>query len=288
MYIEGGLSKLIDATLSFEYSAGAVTPIANGHDTGVRTMPHALCVQNMGDMSTITLDGGLEMAASHGEAFVIPEGVTHRIKLVDPGRSVSRWAHFRLTFLETVDAFRVFRLPKIFKKPVAQRLGDLCEELAEASSGAGAGFSVARIAAVKALGFRLGATILENAEPIENLQETFEIYQRLSPLLKSLNERGSGRLTLPQMAHKCNLSVSRFCTLFQRTLGDSPVRHQARIRLMKAKSLLLKTGLSVSEISQELGYKDQFHFSKAFKRDCGASPTDYRLQARSGLGDTGF
>ena len=45
--------------------------------------------------------------------------------------------------------------------------------------------------------------------------------------------------------------------------------------------------ISLDQLAQEAGLSS-YHFSKAFKRDCGASPTDYRLHARSSLADVGF
>jgi AraC-like DNA-binding protein len=43
---------------------------------------------------------------------------------------------------------------------------------------------------------------------------------------------------------------------------------------------LIRSDRSILEIGKEIGWDDQFHFSRMFKRRCGISPASYRLRAR--------
>jgi len=64
--------------------------------------------------------------------------------------------------------------------------------------------------------------------------------------------------------------------LFQGYSGESPVNFRQRHRIERAKQLLLsEENFTVSEIAQELGFSDVYHFSKAFKKHCGISPFHY-------------
>jgi AraC-like DNA-binding protein len=67
-------------------------------------------------------------------------------------------------------------------------------------------------------------------------------------------------------------------TLFKRILGQTPIEFILKTRMQKACNLLINDHLSVSEISNSIGYKDQFIFSKQFKSIIGESPTKYRQQ----------
>lgn len=85
------------------------------------------------------------------------------------------------------------------------------------------------------------------------------------------------RLTMEQLAQS-------FC-LSARTLRRHLARHQVsfqelfeEVRCQKAKDYLLKTRLSITEISFRLGFHDSSNFSKAFKRWTSLTPTDYREQ----------
>ena len=55
-----------------------------------------------------------------------------------------------------------------------------------------------------------------------------------------------------------------------------------QVRLRRACQLLSTTGLTVAQISDRLDYSSPFHFSSAFKRCFGISPSDYRRYLCSG------
>ena len=51
--------------------------------------------------------------------------------------------------------------------------------------------------------------------------------------------------------------------------------------MYSAQRRLLHTDLSVNEVSETLGFCDQFYFSRYFKRRCGESPLKYRKRMRT-------
>ncbi|UUZ97725.1 helix-turn-helix transcriptional regulator [Paenibacillus sp. P25] len=53
-----------------------------------------------------------------------------------------------------------------------------------------------------------------------------------------------------------------------------------RVRMEKAKSLLIHTEMPVSEMAATLGYADENYFGKVFKKQTGSSPLQYRKQQR--------
>lgn len=82
--------------------------------------------------------------------------------------------------------------------------------------------------------------------------------------------------SLPATASYSGISVSRLAFLFKRETGFSPHAYWERHRLQRATRLLRVTGLSVSEIAQEVGFNDPFYFTNRFRRFTGYSPTAYR------------
>jgi AraC-like DNA-binding protein len=50
----------------------------------------------------------------------------------------------------------------------------------------------------------------------------------------------------------------------------------AEVRLARARSLLTDTGMPIVEIALALGYSDQAHFNRAFRREVGVAPSSYR------------
>ncbi len=71
-------------------------------------------------------------------------------------------------------------------------------------------------------------------------------------------------------AKQCNLSKYHFIHLFKEYTGLSPYAYKTRIRIEKAKDLLSSTNLSISEISNILGYNNSLYFSNLFKKTQGS------------------
>ncbi len=72
------------------------------------------------------------------------------------------------------------------------------------------------------------------------------------------------------------LSPKYFGTLFKSQFGVTPKEYATSLRIEKAKELLISERKSVSEISEQLGFSDLYHFSKIFKEKTSYSPLKYR------------
>ena len=82
--------------------------------------------------------------------------------------------------------------------------------------------------------------------------------------------------SLDEMAAVACTSKQHFHRLCLGAYGLSPMRHLARLRLRRAADLLRYTADPVASIAAQVGYRDAFAFSAAFKRDSGLSPRAYR------------
>ena len=85
-------------------------------------------------------------------------------------------------------------------------------------------------------------------------------------------------LTLGQVSKAVNTSSFYFCKMFKRATGLHFTQYLARVRIEKAKNLLLNPNLRISEIAFEVGFQSLTHFNRVFKRLTGQSPTEYRNQ----------
>lgn len=81
-------------------------------------------------------------------------------------------------------------------------------------------------------------------------------------------------VTLATLAAKAGLSVSRFATLFRAEVGISPHRYVCLVRIRHAQRLL-RGGLPPSIVATEVGFFDQSHFGRHFKRAVGTTPSAY-------------
>jgi len=85
-------------------------------------------------------------------------------------------------------------------------------------------------------------------------------------------------LCLGQVAKAVNTSVFHFCKMFKKATGLNFTEYVSRVRVEKARNLLLNPNLRISEIAYEVGFQSLTHFNRVFKKITGLSPTDYRGQ----------
>jgi AraC-like DNA-binding protein/ligand-binding sensor protein len=83
-------------------------------------------------------------------------------------------------------------------------------------------------------------------------------------------------ISLGQVAKAMNTSVFYFCKMFKKATGINFTDYLSRVRIEKAKNLLLNPNLRISEIAFEVGFQSLTHFNRVFKKIVGQSPTAYR------------
>lgn len=95
-------------------------------------------------------------------------------------------------------------------------------------------------------------------------------------------ERYSEPLSLTEIAESALLSRFYFARLFRDTIGITPCRFLAAIRIHQAKRLLLNTSMSITDISSAVGYNSLGSFTNYFTASVGVSPGRFRRLSRTG------
>lgn len=79
-----------------------------------------------------------------------------------------------------------------------------------------------------------------------------------------------------QVANEVGINRTYFTAEFTKLCGCSPGEYINKLRLHKAKELLLDTSASITEIAYSTGYSSLYTFSRAFKNMFSMSPANYR------------
>jgi AraC family transcriptional regulator len=95
-----------------------------------------------------------------------------------------------------------------------------------------------------------------------------------------LHENTHGRIKLSDVARECGLSVSHFARSFKTSFGISAYQWLIRHRIDRAKELMNRTALSLTEIANQTGFSDQAAFTRTFHQLVGISPGRWRRQTR--------
>lgn len=102
----------------------------------------------------------------------------------------------------------------------------------------------------------------------------------LSPAIQKSLERMRLYYHMPtrvaELAATVGMSESHFSRTFKAAMGTSPIDWLRRERINQAKRRLIESDDAVKEIAQQVGYSDQFFFSKDFKKMTSLTPTQFR------------
>ena len=90
-------------------------------------------------------------------------------------------------------------------------------------------------------------------------------------------------ITREDLATRLRCSVAHFSRLFSKTTGYSYREFLLLFRLEKAKEMLERSHLKVAEIAYGAGFQDPSYFSKAFRKQVGVSPRQYRATRAGGV-----
>ncbi|WP_309122537.1 AraC family transcriptional regulator [Paenibacillus sp.] len=90
-------------------------------------------------------------------------------------------------------------------------------------------------------------------------------------------------LRIEELASRYSVSPSHLRKWFANRYGVPPKAYLLRLRMEHAARFLLHTRAPVKEIASECGFRDELHFSKAFKKHHGLSPAFYRSKLRSSM-----
>ncbi|MDI4646424.1 AraC family transcriptional regulator [Cohnella hashimotonis] len=101
---------------------------------------------------------------------------------------------------------------------------------------------------------------------------------RLRSAVAALERSFGEPVDLDALAGQSGLSRWQFGARFKALTGRSPSAYLTDLRISHAKRLMLETRLRVRDIAQRCGYRDEYYFSRAFKRATGIAPSDYRLR----------
>lgn len=97
---------------------------------------------------------------------------------------------------------------------------------------------------------------------------------------KSLLEKGhpTQRLDLESVARQMGISYVGFRKKFTRLANDSPAHFHMKSVMNRACDLIRKERPTNRQLAAQLGFADEFHFSKRFRQIVGLSPKQYRKQ----------
>jgi AraC-like DNA-binding protein len=103
-----------------------------------------------------------------------------------------------------------------------------------------------------------------------------DLYRRLSRARELMDDCYSDALDIKLISQTACVSPYHFIRLFKTAFRTTPHQYLKRRRIDKAKELLTRSGMSVTDVCFEVGFESLGSFSSLFHRTVGQSPLDYR------------
>ncbi|MCR8842172.1 ABC transporter substrate-binding protein [Paenibacillus sp. SC116] len=95
-----------------------------------------------------------------------------------------------------------------------------------------------------------------------------------------IDEHYDEAISIGMLADMANVCPKYFVDLFKKTFGQSTMDYVTNVRINHAKRHLVETDCLLRDIAVKVGYKDEFYFSRKFKKEVGISPSDFAKNSR--------
>ncbi|WP_238884156.1 AraC family transcriptional regulator [Clostridium sp. YIM B02551] len=133
----------------------------------------------------------------------------------------------------------------------------------------------------KLLGYEFASkTILQEIlyEILNNINRKKSNYStalKVNNIISYLNENIKRKITLNELSELVKLSPTYLSRSFKEITGYSIIEFFNKMKIDKAKELIIDGDKKVKEVAEILGFKDEFYFSRIFKRIEGISPSEF-------------
>ena len=213
---------------------------------------------------------------SSDQFFIIPAGMPHSYRSDVQNPWSIYWIHFAGS---KSDAYARFGGQVVsIERTKTSRVNDRIELFSEIFRNLDRGFSTEALEYVnQCLPHLLASfTHLSQFRLIKESGEKDIVAQSINFMLENLTKK----LKLEDIAAETSLSASHFSRLFVNRTGHSPIDYFIQLKIQRACRLIDNSVWSIADVSREMGFDDQFYFSRVFRKVMGMSPNDYRKRGK--------
>jgi two-component system, response regulator YesN len=105
--------------------------------------------------------------------------------------------------------------------------------------------------------------------------ENLKHKQAVDFMIEYIHKHYAEDLHLSDLAEKVYISRNYLSNIFRQATGETFNNYVTRVRMEKAKSLILEGRLLIYEVAEQVGYKNVPYFTTLFKKSTGSNPTEY-------------
>ncbi|WP_247648346.1 AraC family transcriptional regulator [Pseudodesulfovibrio sp. zrk46] len=119
------------------------------------------------------------------------------------------------------------------------------------------------------------------AQVLYSLAKGNSSFAQVGSVISLMEGNYNEKLDVQQLAESAHMSVSAFHKAFKEITADSPLQYLKKIRLARAKDLIIQENMKAYLAADAVGYESPSQFSREFKRHFGQSPAEVIREIRS-------
>ena len=121
----------------------------------------------------------------------------------------------------------------------------------------------------------LAQLLIETYHNINNNNQNYSTSLKVEKIIAYMRCNVDTRVTIADLSKLVQLSPAYLSGIFKETTGYSVIKFFNKIKIDKAKELIIEGDKKVKEVAQMLGFTDEFYFSRIFKKIEGISPLEF-------------
>ncbi len=211
---------------------------------------------------------GQSYNASKGDFFILPSNSLQTYYCNSNDYATKYWFHCNVT-CNGKDFLELISLPMFIRVTNEKKVKNLFSKVLLCSEDN----SIQSILLQKAYIIQLLALFIEKSN---TTNEKLFRDEKFSLLMNYLEKNYNKPLTVQTLSDLLHYHPNYFINYFKKITGSPPLEYINNMRIAKAKKLLQMTPMSVSSISQEIGFVNPYYFSRIFKKKTGFTPSEYR------------
>ncbi|MDI3476870.1 MAG: AraC family transcriptional regulator, transcriptional activator for feuABC-ybbA operon [Thermoanaerobacterium sp.] len=220
--------------------------------------------------------GGNRYPIEKGMLFYIPPGVQQTIepRVQNPEHYMTvHFSAWRMV-LDPDGKWKYQENIQILHQPSAQKIADytnvkeLFEKLLDTWNDKGPSYEFIA-------GTLLRQLLILISQNNKRQSKNYAISLKIDRIIEYMRQNINRKITLEELSRIAGLSTFYLSRAFKNATGYSIITYFNKMKIDKAKELLIEGNKKVKEVAYELGYTNEFYFSRIFKRIEGLSPSEF-------------
>jgi AraC family transcriptional regulator, transcriptional activator for feuABC-ybbA operon len=117
--------------------------------------------------------------------------------------------------------------------------------------------------------------LLAISENLNKQSQNFAASLKVEKIIEYMHQNLNVKVTLPELSTLVQMTPFYMSRTFKEATGYTIIEYFNKLKIDKSKELLIEGNKKIKEVAKELGFVDEFYFSRMFKKAEGMNPSEF-------------